>query len=61
MIRQKISILQGVATYFKKIEEGWQCKLCDFIAFSLTGISVHWRKTHQHDTRIIFGKRVPVN
>lgn len=57
-MKRKLTMREAIQEYFNpiKVPKGWSCKLCGFILISITGISIHWRKTHQHDTKVFIAK-----
>ena len=50
--RENITMSQLIERFFTSKDKVFTCNLCAFRALTITGVSVHWRKSHQHDTNI---------
>lgn len=51
-MKTRIKFKDAVPAYFNETQHGWICRLCKSVLKTVTGISVHWRKTHQHELKI---------
>ena len=59
MKNKQITMYEAIGESFEKV---CVCKLCRVTLNSITKVSVHWRKTNQHDTGIkIMKVKVPKN
>jgi hypothetical protein len=48
--KEKITMYEALERYF---ERPFKCKLCGKVLNTITGVSTHWRKEHQYQTRVL--------